>query len=176
MTKRILFAGFGGQGVLFAGRVIANAALDKGFEVSWVPSYGPETRGGTSNCAVVISDRAIGSPLVTEPEIFVAMNAPSYDKFIDSVTTGGTVILDTSLIQREYTRGDITIVDIDATNIAEQQQLGGLSNMILLGRLFIELKLFDEKEIEAGVRLSVSASREHLIQSNLKAIKIGSNS
>lgn len=174
MTKRVLFAGFGGQGVLFAGRVLANAGLDKGYEVSWMPSYGPETRGGTSNCAVVVSDKKIGSPLVTTPDILVAMNAPSFDRFIDSIVSGGILIMDSSLIQREIKREDITVVRIDATTLAEEKELNGLSNMILLGKLFSLIKLFDEDDIAAGVKLSVAAGRANLIEKNLQAIKLGS--
>jgi len=174
MTKRVLFAGFGGQGVLFAGRVLANAALEKGYEVSWVPSYGPETRGGTSICAVVISDRVIGSPMVTNPDILIAMNAPSYDKYLDAVVVDGTMIMDSSLINRDVNRDDITVIKIDATNLTEEKNLAGLSNMFLLGKLFKELSLFTEQEIEAGVRLSVAAGRENLVVRNLEAIKLGS--
>ena len=174
MTKRILFAGFGGQGVLFAGRVVANAGLDKGYEVSWVPSYGPETRGGTSNCSVVVSDKTIGSPLVTNPDILVAMNAPSFDRFIDSVVPNGTVIMDSSLIEKEVQRTDINVIKINATTLAEEKDLAGLSNMILLGKLFSIIELFDEKEIEEGVRLSVAAGRENLVIRNIKAITLGS--
>ena len=173
MTKRILFAGFGGQGVLFSGRVLANAGLDKGFEVSWVPSYGPETRGGTSNCAVVVSDRAIGSPLVTNPDILVAMNSPSFIRYIDSVVPGGTVIYDSSLIQQNCERKDISAEAIEATILAEEKGLAGLSNMILLGRLFSELKLFDREDIEAGVKLSVAEGRDNLVRRNLEAIALG---
>ncbi|MCL1829987.1 MAG: 2-oxoacid:acceptor oxidoreductase family protein [Oscillospiraceae bacterium] len=175
MIKQVLFAGFGGQGVLFAGRVLANTALGKGYELSWLPSYGPETRGGTSNCAVVISDRKIGSPIVTNPDILVAMNAPSFDRFIDSVSENGLAIIDSSLIIRESNRDDITRIDIAATTLAQQKQLTGLANMILLGKLFSEIALFDEADISSGMKLSVSSSRESLINLNLTAIALGSS-
>ena len=173
MNKRVLFAGFGGQGILFSGRVLANAGLVAEYEVSWVPSYGPETRGGTSNCAVVISDRAIGSPLVTTMDVLVAMNAPSYDRFIDSVVENGLAIIDSSLIDREPVRKDIRIAKIAATTLAEVKGFRGLANMILLGRLLSEIELFSEKQIEEAVTLSVTAARENLIKNNLMAIRLG---
>mgnify|MGYP001521936621 FL=1 len=98
MTTETIFAGFGGQGILFAGKLLAYLGLYQDKQVSWLPSYGPEMRGGTANCTVCVSDQPIGSPYVTDPDILVAMNAPSYDKFIDSVVPGGTVIIDLSLI------------------------------------------------------------------------------
>lgn len=104
-----LLAGFGGQGILFMGKVIAYAGLTDGKEVSWLPSYGPEMRGGTANCSVCISSDPICSPLVVTPNVFVAMNGPSYDKFIDSVVPGGIVILDSTLVEREVKRDDITV-------------------------------------------------------------------
>ncbi|MCL2538855.1 MAG: 2-oxoacid:acceptor oxidoreductase family protein [Oscillospiraceae bacterium] len=173
MTKNILFAGFGGQGVLFAGRVLANAGLCDGYEVSWLPSYGPETRGGTSNCSVVISERAIGSPLVTVSDVLVAMNTPSYDEFVCNVAPGGILIMDLSLIDRDSGRDDLDEYRIPATMHAESIGLEGLSNMILLGKLFGVLGMFDDDIIEEAVKRSVSSERLGLIKRNLAALKEG---
>ena len=173
MIKNIIFAGFGGQGVLFAGSVLANAGLCKGFEVTWLPSYGPEMRGGTANCSVVISDSAVGSPLVTNPDILVAMNQPSYDKFIDSVVPGGAVIMDSSLIDRDCAREDISICKIPATTIAETENLKGLSNMILMGKLFEIVGLFGDEIIEEAIKKSVSEAHWNRIPGNLLAVGIG---
>jgi len=175
MHKNVLFAGFGGQGVLFSGRVLANAGLCGGFEVSWFPSYGPETRGGTSNCSVVIADRAIGSPLVINPDILIAMNLPSYDKFIGEVAQGGIAIMDASLIDRDCERDDISAYKLHATTKAESENLGGLANMILLGKLFSLLETFGDDVIEEAVKRSVSAERLDLAKRNLAAINIGKN-
>ena len=122
-----LLAGFGGQGILFMGKVIAYAGLTDGKEVSWLPSYGPEMRGGTANCSVCISSDPICSPLVVTPNVFVAMNGPSYDKFIDSVVPGGIVILDSTLVEREVKRDDITVCLVPATQMAEEHGLKGLA-------------------------------------------------
>ena len=130
-----LLAGFGGQGILFMGKVIAYAGLTDGKEVSWLPSYGPEMRGGTANCSVCISSDPICSPLVVTPNVFVAMNGPSYDKFIDSVVPGGIVILDSTLVEREVKRDDITVCLVPATQMAEEHGLKGLANIILIGKL-----------------------------------------
>ena len=116
----ILLAGFGGQGILFSGKLLVYSGLLDGKEVSWLPSYGPEMRGGTGNCSVVISDESIGSPLVTAPDVLIAMNLPSLDKFEDSVVPGGTILLDSSLIDRKVTRKDVKVCYVDASRLAEE--------------------------------------------------------
>ncbi len=142
-TRNILLAGFGGQGILFAGKVIAYAGLMDSKEISWLPSYGPEMRGGTANCSVCISDEAIGSPLVTNPDIFVAMNLPSFDKFINDVQPGGIVLIDSSLIDKKVERTDVTAFYVPATKLADENDLNGLANMILLGKLYQETKFWN---------------------------------
>lgn len=176
MTEfNLLLAGFGGQGVLFAGKVIAYSGLLAEKEVSWLPSYGPEMRGGTCNCSVCLSDRTIGSPLVTEPNGFIAMNLPSYDKFIDSVAADGVVVVDSSLIEKQSDRTDIRAFYLPASKLAEENGLNGLSNIILLGKLWKELGFCTKEELEAGVRKCVPAKKAHLVDSNLKALEIGIN-
>lgn len=175
MIKSILLSGFGGQGILFSGRVLANAGLIGGYNVTWLPSYGPETRGGTSNCSVVISDRAIGSPLVTEPDILIAMNTPAYDKFIGAVAAGGSVIMDSSLIDRGCSRSDVTEYKLPATEMADADNLGGLSSMILLGKLFGVLGIFDGATVADAVKRSISAKRPDLAERNMEAIRMGEN-
>ena len=108
-TLNVLLAGFGGQGILFSGKLLVYSGLLDGKEVSWLPSYGPEMRGGTCNCSVVLSDESIGSPLVTAPDVLIAMNLPSLDKFENSVVPGGTILLDSSLIDRKVTRQDVKV-------------------------------------------------------------------
>ena len=136
----ILFAGFGGQGVLFAGKVVAYAALIANKQLSWLPSYGPEMRGGTANCSVCVSDEAIGSPLVTNPNVFIAMNLPSFDKFINAVEPGGIVIVDSSLIDKKVERDDVTVYYVPSTSLAdEKRRERPMSNMILIGKLFKEV-------------------------------------
>lgn len=171
----LMLAGFGGQGVLFAGKVIAYSGLMAEKEVSWLPSYGPEMRGGTCNCSVCLSDRTIGSPLVTEPNGLIAMNLPSYDKFIDTVAAGGVVVVDSSLIEKRSERTDIKAFYLPASKLAEENGLNGLSNIILLGKLWKELGFCSKEALEAGVRKCVPAKKAHLVDSNLKALEIGIN-
>ena len=124
---QIVLAGFGGQGVLFAGKVISYAGLIENRELSWLPSYGPEMRGGTANCSVTLSDEPIGSPLVTEPNALVAMNQPSFDKFIDVVADGGVVIVDTDMVPDAHERAGVKVISIPATKMAEDAGLKGLA-------------------------------------------------
>lgn len=171
----ILLAGFGGQGILFSGKVIANAGLVEGKEVSWLPSYGPEMRGGTANCSVCLSERAIGSPLVTTPDILVVMNQPSYEKYIDAVVPGGKVFIDSTLIQANCERTDINIYEIPATQMAKQQDMSGLANIILMGKVLKETGFAATESVEAAIRKCVSARKAHLVDVNMQAIQLGMN-
>ncbi len=172
-SMNLLLAGFGGQGVLFAGKVIAYAGLMDGKELSWLPSYGPEMRGGTANCSVCLSDAPIGSPLVTDPDALIAMNLPSLDKFINAVEPGGTVVLDSTVIDREITRTDITVYRVPATKLAEENGLKGLGNMILVGTLFAALGFCTEEALEQGLLKSIPPKKANLIDANRQALKLG---
>lgn len=169
----MLFAGFGGQGVLFTGKVVAYAGLIDDRHVSWLPSYGPEMRGGTANCSVCLSDRAIGSPLVSEPNVLVAMNGPSYEKFIDSVTPGGTVIIDSSLVRPNKVRDDVRQFSLPATQLSNDERLEGIANMILLGKLAKETAFSDMSVIEQSIHKCVPAKKGHLLEHNLRAVMLG---
>ena len=146
----MVFAGFGGQGVLFAGKVVAYAGLIEGRELSWLPSYGPEMRGGTANCSVCLSDEAIGSPLVTNPNVLVAMNRPSLEKFVNEVEPGGVILLDSSLIDVQVERDDVTTYYVPASTLAEENGLKGLANIILVGKLFKEVGFCSEETLDKG--------------------------
>jgi len=169
----ILISGFGGQGILFSGKVIAYAGLNDGQEVSWLPSYGPEMRGGTANCSVCLSKEPIGSPLVVSPDVLVVMNLPSLDKFIDSVVPNGLVIIDSSIVTKKVVRKDVNVVYIEATKIAEDNGLKGMANMVITGRLFKESKFCSAEALDAGILKSVPASKAKLIGSNRAAVKLG---
>lgn len=169
----ILLAGFGGQGVLFMGKVLAYAGLIDGKEISWLPSYGPEMRGGTANCSVCISDEPICSPLVTSPNILVAMNLPSFDRFIDAVMPGGTVIVDSTLISKKVERDDVTVYYVPATGLADEKGLKGLANMILAGKLFAATGYGTPELIKKAVEKTVPAKKQHLATKNIEAIEIG---
>ena len=173
MTNNILLAGFGGQGILFAGKVIAYSGLTQGKEVSWLPSYGPEMRGGTANCGVCISDEPIGSPLIINPNIFVAMNLPSLDKFIDDVEPGGAVEIDSTLINKKVERQDVKVSYIPATQLAVDNQLEGLANIIIIGKLLKETGFSTFQAVEAAIQKCVPPRKAHLIDANLRAIQIG---
>jgi 2-oxoglutarate ferredoxin oxidoreductase subunit gamma len=175
-NMNIMLAGFGGQGVLFAGKVIAQAVLNEGLEVSWMPSYGPEMRGGTCNCAVCLSERPIGSPLVTEPDVLVAMNAPSLTKFMDAVKPGGIILVDQSLVEACPERKDITFAALPASQMAEDNGLRTLANIILVGHLLAMTGFSTLDTVKEAIEHSVSAKHQDLIESNKKALELGYNS
>ncbi len=147
MEQGIVFAGFGGQGVLLAGKVLARAGMEHGLEVSWLPSYGPEMRGGTANCTVVLSDALIGAPNVDAPQALVAMNQPSLDRFEPQLVPGGVAILNASLIAREARRSDITVVPIPMNDIARELDAPRAINMVALGAL---LRALDTVPLEVA--------------------------
>lgn len=175
MTTEILLAGFGGQGVLFAGKILAYCGLMDSKELSWLPSYGPEMRGGTANCSVCISDEPIGSPLVLAPDILVAMNQPSFDKFINAVKPGGKVFVDSTLIESKCERTDIECYYIPSSQLADENELKGGSNIILLGKLIKESGIFSFETMKKAIEKVVPPAKAQLIANNFKAIEIGMN-
>lgn len=170
---RIVFAGFGGQGLLFAGKVVATAGLIEDREVSWLPSYGPEMRGGTANCSVTISDEPIGSPLIMDPNVLIAMNQPSLIKFEGAVTPAGLMLVDTSLVNRLPQRDDVNVFALEATNMAEDAGLKGLANIVLVGKMLKETSFCSAQTIEAAIRKAVPARKAALVDKNLQALKLG---
>ena len=170
---KLVLAGFGGQGVLFAGKVVASAGLLEDRELSWLPSYGPEMRGGTANCSVTLSDEPIGSPLVLEPNALVAMNQPSYDKFIDTVEPGGVVVVDSSLVLDIKPREDVIIVAIPATKMAEEAGLKGLSNIVLVGKLFGLTQFCSRENLDGAIDHVVPAKKQAMIALNKQALELG---
>lgn len=173
MTNDILLAGFGGQGILFIGKMLAYLGLYGEKQVSWLPSYGPEMRGGTCNCSVCISDDPIGSPLVLEPDWLLVMNTPSFDKFIGSVKAGGKCFIDSTLIEEKTDRSDIDCYYVPATQLAADNDLKGMANVILLGKLIKETGMADEAVIEKTVKKVVPPKKAHLVDANIKALKLG---
>lgn len=169
----ILLAGFGGQGILFAGKVMAYAGLIEEKEISWLPSYGPEMRGGTANCSVCISKDPIGSPLVLTPNVLGVMNGPSYDRFIDSVEPGGIVVIDSSLISQKCERTDISAYYVEATALADEKGLHGLANMIILGKILKETSFASYDAVKKALEKCVPPRKANLMESNLKAIELG---
>lgn len=173
MQTEIIFAGFGGQGVLFAGQVLAFAAMDSGSDVTWMPSYGPEMRGGTANCTVVIADEEIGSPTVKHPRAAVVMNLPSLDKFEPLVAPGGVLVVNSSLVNREPTRQDITWLMIPAQEIAETIGPRRLLNMVMLGALLDKLPILPIQAIKDSLKAHLPERHKKLLKSNLDALDQG---
>ena len=173
MQTEILIAGFGGQGVLFAGQILAYAAMDAGKEVTWMPSYGPEMRGGTANCTVVIADDQIGSPLVRNPRGVIAMNLPSLDKYEDLIIPHGTIIINSSLVNRTLIRDDLNSVSIPANDIAQTLGEKRMSNIVMLGALIASLPILNLKAIEQSIINHLPERHKSLLPSNLEALKLG---
>jgi 2-oxoglutarate ferredoxin oxidoreductase subunit gamma len=169
----IILAGFGGQGILFAGKLVAYAGLIDDREVSWLPSYGPEMRGGTANCSVCLSDEPIGSPLITEPDVLVALNLPSYQAFVDNVCPGGIVIVDKSMVNVCPTRKDIQFCAIPATKLAEDNELQGLANVVVVGKLLELTKFSTLDSVKTAIEKCVSAKRQDMVGYNKRALEIG---
>lgn len=173
MTNSFLIAGFGGQGVLFAGKFMVYQGMLAGKEVSWLPSYGPEMRGGTANCSVIVSDDPVGSPIVDHPDILMVMNLPSLDKYEDSVQPGGMIFVDSTLIERKVKRTDVKAFYIPATGLANENNMSTLANMILVGKILKETNNFNEEEIKGALGKVVSAKRPEMFDINLKALQLG---
>jgi 2-oxoglutarate ferredoxin oxidoreductase subunit gamma len=175
MQSEIIIAGFGGQGVLFAGQVLAYAAMDNGFVVTWIPSYGPEMRGGTANCTIIISDEEIGSPLVRNPRASVVLNLPSLEKYEPSVAAGGVLIANSSLINRGPLRQDITNVFLPASDMAEALGDKRLMNMVTLGALLACLPVLPVTAIEKALQDHLPERHKQLLPVNFKALREGAN-
>lgn len=175
MTSKILIAGFGGQGILFAGKALAFTGLKAGKEVSWLPSYGPEMRGGTANCSVTISDDPIGSPIVDKPDILIAMNLPSLEKYLGETEKGGCIVYDSSLISKHENREDVKIFGIPATKMATDNALDGLANMIIMGKVLKETNVLTLDQVKNSLAQMIPAKKAALLEKNIQAIELGYN-
>ena len=174
-TTQILFAGFGGQGVLFAGKFLAYKGLMEEKQVSWLPSYGPEMRGGTANCSVVLSESPVGSPIITNPDVLVAMNLPSLQKFVDSVVPGGQIYVDSALIDAKVERTDVEVFYIPATQMAKDNEIASLANMIIVGHLLENHSELSFEGTDAVVEKLVPPKKAALVELNKKALNLGKN-
>ena len=171
--QKILLAGFGGQGVLFAGKVISYTGLIEDRELSWMPSYGPEMRGGAANCSVTLSDSPIGAPEVKKPTTLIAMNQPSFDKFAEAVEPGGLIVTDKTLVPRIKEVENVKICHTDASEILIDNKLSSLLNMFLLGKFFAETHFCKEENLFKALEKCIPEKRKHLVEPNTKAIKLG---
>ena len=175
MTTNILLAGFGGQGILFAGKFMAYKGLLENKQISWLPSYGPEMRGGTANCSVIISDDPIGSPIVAAPDVLIVMNLPSLDKYENAVVPGGKIFVDSTLIERKVNRTDVDVYYIPATQMAKQMNVPTLANMIMVGKFVKECDAVTFEGMEDALKKVISAKHADMLEVNLGAIKAGYN-
>ena len=173
MMNQILIAGFGGQGVLFAGKFLAYKGLIEGKQVSWLPSYGPEMRGGTANCSVIVGDEPIGSPIVNAPNTLIAMNLPSLQKYENAVVPGGLILVDSTLIAEKVTRTDVRVCYVPATKLANDSGFSTLANMILMGKLLKESEDMSFDHTEDALKKVIPARKMNLLDVNLKALETG---
>lgn len=175
MTNSILIAGFGGQGILFAGKFLAYKGLLEGREISWLPSYGPEMRGGTANCSVIIGTEPIGSPIVARPDVLVAMNLPSFDKYQSEVAAGGYLFADSTLIAEKTQRSDVRAFYIPCTQLAKDLGIPTLANMIMMGKVIKETGVVSFDNVKDALSKVVSAKHADMLEINLKALEAGYN-
>ena len=173
MTKEFIFAGFGGQGMLLIGKFMAMACMLDGKHVSWLPSYGPEMRGGTANCSVIVSDEEVASPLVDMADCIVAMNLPSLDKFESHVKPGGTLVINSSIIERKSTRDDITVVYCDAMKIAEEVGNPKGANVAILGALLEKEPIVSVDMMTEAIRIELGERKAKFLEGNKKALIAG---
>ncbi|MBQ4641669.1 MAG: 2-oxoacid:acceptor oxidoreductase family protein [Oscillospiraceae bacterium] len=174
-TTQILIAGFGGQGILFAGKFLAYKGLVEDLQVSWLPSYGPEMRGGTANCNVILSDTPVGSPIITQPDVLIAMNLPSLQKYVDTVVPGGQIYVDSALIDAKVERTDVEVFYIPATQMAKDNNIASLANMIIVGHLLENNPHLSFAGTDEVVEKLVPAKKAALLELNKKALALGKN-
>ena len=172
-TTQILIAGFGGQGILFAGKFLAYKGLLEDLQVSWLPSYGPEMRGGTANCNVILSNDPVGSPIITDPDVLITMNLPSLQKYVDAVVPGGQIYVDSTLIHEKVARTDVQVYYIPATQMASDAGVSTLANMVMMGCVLKNNPELSFDGTEETVRKLVPSSKAALVELNMKALQAG---
>ncbi len=172
MKMKLFFAGSGGQGTLALGQMIAKAAMDEGKEVTWLPSYGPEMRGGTANCTVVVSDKPISCPLINDADVLVAMNLPSLRKFEAMVNPGGLILMNTSLIPEKCLRDDVRVMEIPANDLANELGNDKCANMIMLGAILKETGIVSTETINAQLESMFSGRKAKFLPLNQKALSL----
>lgn len=173
MHEEIIISGFGGQGVLFAGQLLAYAGVEDGLHVTWIPSYGPEMRGGTAHCQVILSSEEIGSPLTTHPTAVIALNNPSMDKYEDLVKPGGMLLIDSSLITHSTTRHDIRELALPAKEIASALGAPQAANMVLLGALAAATGIVRIETLERVLKKKLGERHADTYEANKQALRCG---
>ncbi|MBN2046329.1 MAG: 2-oxoacid:acceptor oxidoreductase family protein [Anaerolineaceae bacterium] len=173
MQHEIVISGFGGQGVMYAGQLLAYTAMEQNKQVTWIPSYGPEMRGGTANCTIIIADEEIGAPLVRNPQAVIALNRPSLDKYEPLVKSGGYLIVNSSMVDRDATREDIHITSLPGNNLAESAGNARSLNMVVLGALLAQLPILSLEALVESLKGHTPERNQHLIPANVAALKAG---
>ncbi len=173
MQNEIIISGFGGQGTLYAGQLLAYAAMDEGKHVTWIPSYGPEMRGGTANCTVVVSDEEIGSPTVKHPKAVLALNLPSLDKYEDMIAPGGCLVVNESMVNRKPTRTDIQVVILPANEIAREIGNERATNMVMLGALLANMDILPIEALEKALKNHTAQRLQKFVEMNIQALRRG---
>jgi 2-oxoglutarate ferredoxin oxidoreductase subunit gamma len=173
MHEEIIVSGFGGQGALFAGQLLTYTGMDEGCHVTWIPSYGPEMRGGTAHCIVILSDDDIGSPIIREPTICVVMNPPSMDKYEPLIKPGGLLVVNSTLVRPRSERDDITAVYIPANLLAAELGNVKMANVILLGALLGTREILPIESVKRTLDLHIPERRKHIIEPNKRALDRG---
>jgi 2-oxoglutarate ferredoxin oxidoreductase subunit gamma len=173
MMKEFIFAGFGGQGMLLIGKFLAMACMLDGKHVSWLPSYGPEMRGGTANCSVIVSDEEVASPLVDEADVVVAMNLPSMEKFEHAVRPGGLLVINSSIIDKKCERDDIEVVYCDAMRIAEEVKNPKGPNVAILGAMMAKCDIVDVEKMTEAIRIELGERKARFLEGNVRALLAG---
>jgi 2-oxoglutarate ferredoxin oxidoreductase subunit gamma len=174
-TQEIIIAGFGGQGILSAGKLLAYAGMLENKNVSWLPSYGPEMRGGTANCNVIISDEPVGSPILNSATTLIVMNGPSLEKFESSVVEGGIIITDSSLVENKPSRTDVKLFQIPATMMASDMGNLTFANIIVLGKLLASTKIISKESFIEALKRVLPKKKHYLIPEEEKALEAGFN-
>lgn len=173
MQKEVIISGFGGQGALFAGQLLAYTALEQGLHVTWFPSYGPEMRGGTAHCTVILGDEEIGSPIVKNPSGIIVMNIPSLERYENLVRDDGYLVVNTSLVDRNPEREDIQTILVPAIDIAEELGEKRMANLVLLGALMDRMGPLTIEQIGDALGRHIPEHRRNLLDANLKALAKG---
>ncbi len=175
MQQEFLFSGFGGQGVMFTGQLLAYTAMDEGLEVTWIPSYGPEMRGGTAHCFTVIGDTPIGSPIVARPSVGIVFNIPSFLKYDPIIAPGGRLVVNSSLVGQDSERDDLEVLHVPATEMAESLGNIKLANMILLAAATADHPIITPEALKRGLEGHMPAHRRNLLDLNKRAVDEGAN-
>ena len=169
----VIIAGFGGQGILSCGRLLAYAGMLEGKHVSWLPSYGPEMRGGTANCCVIISEEPVGSPILNSTQVLIVMNGPSLEKFEDMVVPGGIIITDSSLVLNKTKRSDVKVIEIPATQLAMDLNNSTFANIFLLGKLAKETGIVEISSFEEALKKVLPIKKHTLIPQEMEVFQTG---